>query len=95
MTARSGRSASSHRRDEGLSPGKRQAEIRNHAHAVGAWRKQSGAFGRWAFEEFKDVYEMDKEFNALIDRVIDKQVKMQARSGDSDGKKNEKRAETG
>ena len=29
-----------------------------------------GSFGRWAFEEFNDVYEMDKEFRALIDRVL-------------------------
>lgn len=27
-------------------------------------------WGRWDFVEFGDVYEMDKEFNALIDRVI-------------------------
>lgn len=29
-----------------------------------------GLYGRWAFEEFKDVYEIDKEFKALIDRVV-------------------------
>ncbi len=29
-----------------------------------------GSFGRWAFEEFNDVYNMDKEFKALIDRVL-------------------------
>lgn len=29
-----------------------------------------GSFGRWAFEEFSDVYEMDKEFKALIGKVI-------------------------
>ena len=29
-----------------------------------------GLYGRWAFEEFNDVYEMDKEFKALIDRVV-------------------------
>ena len=29
-----------------------------------------GAFGRWAFEEFNDVFEMDKEFKALIDKVL-------------------------
>ena len=29
-----------------------------------------GLFGRWAFEEFNDVYEIDNEFKALIDRVI-------------------------
>jgi len=33
-----------------------------------------GSFGRWTFEEFADVYEMDKEFKALIDRVISKRV---------------------
>ncbi|MCK5385300.1 MAG: restriction endonuclease, partial [Alphaproteobacteria bacterium] len=32
-------------------------------------------FGRWAFEEFSDVYEMDKEFNALVDLVIGVQEK--------------------
>lgn len=31
-----------------------------------------GTFGRWAFEEFNDVFEMQKEFGALIDRAIDK-----------------------
>ncbi|MES9874579.1 MAG: BPTD_3080 family restriction endonuclease [Candidatus Sedimenticola sp. 6PFRAG7] len=31
-----------------------------------------GSFGRWTFEEFNDVFEMDKEFKALIDRVLDK-----------------------
>jgi len=30
-----------------------------------------GSFGRWAFEEFNDVYEMDKEFKSLIDKVTD------------------------
>ena len=29
-----------------------------------------GLYGRWAFEEFNDVYEIDKEFKALIDRVV-------------------------
>lgn len=29
-----------------------------------------GTFGRWKFEEFSDVFEMDKEFKALIDRVL-------------------------
>ena len=29
-----------------------------------------GLFGRWTFEEFSDVYEMDKEFKALIGKVI-------------------------
>ncbi len=29
-----------------------------------------GLYGRWAFEEFSDVYDMDKEFNALIERVV-------------------------
>ena len=28
-----------------------------------------GAYGRWAFEEFTDVFEMQKEFAALIDRA--------------------------
>jgi len=32
-----------------------------------------GSFGRWAFEEFSDVYEMDAEFKALVDRVLEKQ----------------------
>ena len=30
-----------------------------------------GSYGRWAFVEFGDVYEMDKEFKVLIDRVIE------------------------
>jgi len=30
-----------------------------------------GTYGRWAFVEFGDVYEMDKEFKALIDGVMD------------------------
>jgi type III restriction enzyme len=29
-----------------------------------------GVFGRWAFEEFNDVFEMQKEFAALIDRAL-------------------------
>ena len=29
-----------------------------------------GSFGRWTFAEFKDVYNMDKEFKALIDKVL-------------------------
>ncbi|WP_439543997.1 BPTD_3080 family restriction endonuclease [Hyphomicrobium sp.] len=28
-------------------------------------------FGRWAFEEFTDVFEMQKEFGALIDRAVE------------------------
>jgi type III restriction enzyme len=30
-----------------------------------------GAYGRWAFEEFNDVFEMQKEFAALIDRAVE------------------------
>lgn len=30
-----------------------------------------GTYGRWAFEEFTDVFEMQKEFSALIDRAIE------------------------
>jgi type III restriction enzyme len=29
-----------------------------------------GGFGRWAFEEFTDVFEMQKEFGELIDRAV-------------------------
>ncbi len=29
-----------------------------------------GAYGRWTFEEFTDVFEMQKEFSALIDRAV-------------------------
>ena len=29
-----------------------------------------GTFGRWAFDEFSDVYDMDKEFKALIEKVL-------------------------
>lgn len=29
-------------------------------------------FGRWAFEEFRDVYEISKEFDAVIERAIAK-----------------------
>ena len=32
-----------------------------------------GSFGRWTFEEFNDVFEMDKEFKALIDKVLKEQ----------------------
>lgn len=28
-----------------------------------------GTYGRWTFEEFNDVFEIDKEFKALIDKV--------------------------
>jgi type III restriction enzyme len=28
------------------------------------------SYGRWAFEEFNDVFAMDEEFKALIDRVV-------------------------
>lgn len=28
-----------------------------------------GAHGRWAFEEFKDVFEIEKEFGVLVERV--------------------------
>ncbi|MEM7679181.1 MAG: restriction endonuclease, partial [Myxococcota bacterium] len=30
-----------------------------------------GGFGRWAFDEFDSVYEIDKEFNALINRAVE------------------------
>ena len=30
-----------------------------------------GIYGRWAFEEFNDVFEMQKEFAALIDRAVE------------------------
>ena len=29
-----------------------------------------GTYGRWAFIEFGDVYEMQKDFEALIDRAV-------------------------
>jgi type III restriction enzyme len=31
-----------------------------------------GSIGRWAFAEFNDVFEMQKEFGVLIDRVVEK-----------------------
>jgi len=34
------------------------------------------SWGRWDFAEFGDVYEMDKEFNALVDHVIGAQEKV-------------------
>lgn len=37
-----------------------------------------GTFGRWDFEEFNDVFEMDKEFKALIEKVIQKNQKAEA-----------------
>ena len=30
-----------------------------------------GTYGRWAFEEFNDVFEMQKEFAALIDKALE------------------------
>ena len=33
-----------------------------------------GIYGRWAFEEFNDVFEMQKEFTALIDRAVETQT---------------------
>ena len=35
-------------------------------------------YGRWHFAEFGDVYEMDKKFNELIERVIGEQEKAEA-----------------
>ena len=32
--------------------------------------KNLGSFGRWAFEEFQDVHEIDKAFKALIEKVL-------------------------
>jgi type III restriction enzyme len=29
-----------------------------------------GTYGRWAFAEFTDVFEMEKDFTALIDRAV-------------------------
>ncbi|MEK6746132.1 MAG: DEAD/DEAH box helicase family protein [Pseudomonadota bacterium] len=37
-----------------------------------------GTYGRWSFEEFSDVFEMDKEFKALIARVIENHKKTEA-----------------
>ena len=34
-----------------------------------------GSYGRWAFEEFNDVFEMQKEFGALIDHAVEVQAK--------------------
>lgn len=36
-----------------------------------------GGYGRWAFEEFNDVFEMQKEFAALIDRAVDARANTQ------------------
>ena len=40
-----------------------------------------GSFGRWAFEEFNDVFEMDKEFKALIDKVLASQSASSSKEG--------------
>jgi type III restriction enzyme len=29
-----------------------------------------GTYGRWAFTEFSDVFEMEREFSALIDDAV-------------------------
>ena len=52
-----------------------------------------GSFGRWAFEEFNDVFEMDKEFRTLIDKVVTK-AGTKIRSGSGMARR-EKRAEAG
>jgi type III restriction enzyme len=36
-----------------------------------------GVYGRWAFEEFNDVFEMQKEFSTLIDRTVEAQANSQ------------------
>ena len=33
-----------------------------------------GTYGRWAFAEFTDVFEIEKEFCVLVDRLIAEHV---------------------
>jgi type III restriction enzyme len=40
-----------------------------------------GTFGRWAFEEFTDVFEMQKEFGSLIDHAVKQSQVVQEASG--------------
>ena len=55
-----------------------------------------GSFGRWAFEEFNDVFEMDKEFKALIDNVLKEHGEKSLQDWEPpDGKKKKKGTQTG
>ena len=65
------RAAAPDRRDQGL-PGedvKLKSETMKTQWVPGV--NNLGQFGRWAFEEFRDVYEISKEFDAVIERAID------------------------
>ena len=41
----------------------------DHALLLDTRREQSPNFGRWAFAEFTAVYEMEAEFNRLVDTI--------------------------
>ena len=50
--------------------GARTPRRREHdGHLLGAGRQQLGTYGRWAFAEFTDVYQIEAEFEALIEGV--------------------------
>ena len=34
-----------------------------------------GAYGRWAFDQFDSVFEIDNDFKTLIERAIDNEKK--------------------
>ena len=69
-----GGSTESHRRDQGVSRRGRQGEGQHDALLLGPGVNNLGKFGRWAFAEFTAVYEIDREFSALLADFIGEAV---------------------
>jgi type III restriction enzyme len=41
---------------------------------LGAGRQQLGHYGRWAFAEFADVFQMEEDFAAKVEAEFDRMI---------------------
>ena len=68
------RPAAPHRRDQRLPARGREGEEIHHGHLLGARREPPRHYGRWAFAEFTEVYQIEADFKAKVESEFNKMI---------------------
>ncbi len=75
--------AAPRRRDQGLPARGRQGEEIDDGHLLGARREPPrNSYGRWAFAEFTEVYEIESDFKAKVEGEFNKMIDKAAASAE-------------
>ncbi len=62
------------RRDQGLPARGREGQEIHDGDLLGAGREQPQDFGRWAFAEFREVYQIEADFKAKVESEFNKMI---------------------